>query len=375
MNPLVQLTDLGQSIWYDYIRRDLLTTGALTRMIEQDHLRGMTSNPSIFDAAIAKSDLYDDDIRNSADDMQAIDIFERIAVAEIRHAADLFRTVYDATTTRDGYVSLEVAPTLARDTQGTIAEARRLWRACGRDNVMIKIPGTAEGLPAIETCLAEGININVTLLFSSERYVEVMEAWLRALERRVASGQPIDRIASVASFFVSRVDGMVDKALKDRQKSADPATARRIAGLLSTFGVHNARLAYQAYETTIARSARFARLKAKGAQVQRPLWASTSTKDPALSDVLYVEQLIAPDSVNTVPPNTYEAFKDHGSAKVRIHDQLDQAHKAFATLEELGIDFAAIATELEDDGVAKFSKSFDDLLKSIVSKREQIQTT
>lgn len=373
MNPLAQLAELGQSVWYDYIRRDLMESGALARMIEEDGLRGMTSNPTIFQGAIAKSDLYDADIRAAGDDETPAALFERIAVAEIQRAADEFRPVFDKADGGDGHVSIEVSPTLARDTDGTITEARRLWKACGRDNVMIKIPGTAEGLPAIETCISEGINVNVTLLFGVERYREVMDAWMRGLEARAARGEPIDRVASVASFFVSRVDGSVDKLLAARRDAADGPTRERIDGLRSTVGIANARLAYAAWGEAVRDHARFAALKAKGAMAQRPLWASTSTKDPMLPDVLYVEALAAPDSVNTVPPNTYEAFKDHGDARIRIHDDLDQARAAIDALADLGIDFAAVTRDLEEDGIKKFADSYEELLQAIAEKRASIQ--
>lgn len=375
MNPLAQLTELGQSIWYDYIRRDLMESGALARMIEEDSLRGMTSNPTIFQVAIAKSDLYDADIQAAKDDETAAAVFERLAVAEIQRAADEFRPVYDQTNGKDGHVSLEVSPTLARNTAGTIAEARRLWKACARDNVMIKIPGTAEGIPAVEACIADGMNINVTLLFGVDRYREVMDAWMKGLETRVAKGLPIDRIASVASFFVSRVDGAVDKLLALKSEGTSGEALEEITALRSTIGIANARLAYVAWEEMVRDSDRFAKLKAKGAMVQRPLWASTSTKDPVLPDVLYLEALAAEDSVNTVPPNTYEAFRDHGDARIRIHDDLDQARAGMAALAKLGIDFDAVTKDLEEDGVKKFAVSFEELLQSIDEKRAQIKTS
>lgn len=371
-NPLVRLTALGQSLWYDYIRRDLLTSGELARLIRDDHLRGMTSNPTIFAGAIAKSSLYDEDIRRADPKATPAQVFEKIAVAEIRQACDVFQPVFEETRARDGYVSIEVSPTLARDTRGTIDEARRLWKACDRPNVMVKIPGTAEGLPAIEACLAEGININVTLLFGVDRYAEVMEAWLKALETRAAKGQPIDRIASVASFFVSRVDSSVDAAIQKKLPSLTEPLKGKLAALTAKVAIANARLAYQAYLETIANSPRFAKLKPKGAMPQRALWASTSTKDPKLPDVLYVEALIGKDTVNTVPPATYEAYRDHGDPKPRVEDDLAGARAAFATLKEAGIDFAQVTRDLEADGVKKFGDSFDELLKSIVAKRAQI---
>lgn len=371
-NPLVRLNALGQSVWYDYIRRDLFTTGQLDRMIREDRLCGMTSNPTIFAQAIAKSDLYDAEIRGADPAADPAKVFEALAVAEIRRAADAFRPVFDRAKSADGHVSIEVSPTLAHQTKATIEEARRLWKACDRQNVMIKIPGTKAGLPAIETCLAEGINVNVTLLFSVERYREVMEAWFRALEARAGNGQPIDQIASVASFFVSRVDGAVDKAL-DQKAAAAPADQARLLGLKSKLAIHNARLAYAAWQEVIGNSPRFAKLKAKGAQAQRPLFASTSTKDPALPDVYYMEALVAPHTVNTVPPQTYDAYRDHGQPAVRIGEDLAGARAALAALAAAGIDFAALMQALEDDGVKKFQDSFTELLQSIRDKRAKIQ--
>lgn len=374
-NPLSRLNELGQSIWYDYIRRDLFTSGELAKMIKEDALAGMTSNPTIFAGAIAKSALYDEDIGNASKaNPKASDgeIFEGLAVAEIRRACDEFKGVFIQSKGRDGYVSIEVSPKLARDTQNTIAEARRLWKAVDRANCMIKIPGTAEGLPAIETCLADGINLNITLLFSCDRYREVMEAWMRALEKRAAAGLPIDRVASVASFFVSRVDSSVDAAIDKVAPTLDGARRAKLEALKSKTAIANARLAYVAWEEVVKNSARFASLAAKGAMPQRPLWASTSTKDPKLSDVLYIETLIGSDTVNTVPPQTYTAYRDHGDPKVRIHDDLAGARATLATLKECGIDFAKITKELEDDGVKKFAQSFDELMASIASKRAAI---
>jgi transaldolase len=366
-NPLKRLGELGQSVWYDYIRRDLYTGPKLQQLISEDGLKGMTSNPTIFQNAIAKSDLYDGDIRSAAGKPPAA-IYEQLAVTDVRAAADQFRPVFDAADGGDGFVSIEVGPHLARDTQGTIAEARRLWKECGRANVMVKIPGTAEGLPAIRQCLSEGININITLLFGVPRYREVMEAYLSALEERVKKGEPIDRIRSVASFFVSRVDTNVDAKL-DALIAKGNAAAKSVRAKLA---IANARVAYEAFEEVFGAS-RFAALKAKGARVQRPLWASTSTKDKTLPDVYYVEALVGPDSVNTVPPETFEAYRDHGDPKVRIHDDLDAAHAAFAALPKLGIDFATVTKELEDEGVKKFSDSYDSLLEAIAAKEKSMR--
>ncbi len=366
-NPLLRLSELGQSVWYDYIRRDLVEGGGLKRLIEEDGLRGMTSNPTIFEKAIAGSSLYDGDIGAGAG-KPAPQVYEDLAVRDVRGAADVFRPVHDATQGADGFVSIEVQPHLARDTQGTIVEARRLWSECSRPNVMVKIPGTAEGLPAIHQCLAEGININITLLFSVARYREVMDAYFSALEGRAAKGQPVSGIHSVASFFVSRMDTNTDKKL-DVLIAAGNEKAK---GLRGKMGIANARIAYEAFEEVFA-GPRFAALKAKGADLQRPLWASTSTKDPKIPDVLYVEALIAPNSVDTVPPETFDAYRDHGNPQVRIREDLPGAHATFRTLAELGISADQIFRELEEEGVKKFSDSFDSLMKTIEQKERSMR--
>ncbi len=363
-NPLKRLGELGQSVWYDFIRRDLYRGPELERLIEQDGLRGMTSNPTIFQKAIAGSALYDEDIRSAAAAGKApAAIFESLAVTDVRAAADAFRSVFDSSSGGDGFVSIEVGPHLARDTEGSIAEARRLWAECGRPNVMVKIPGTREGIPAIRRCLAEGVNINITLLFSVARYREVMDAYLSALEERAGRGQAVDGVRSVASFFVSRVDTNVDAKLDALTKAGNPKAAR----LRGKLAIANARVAYEAFDDVFG-AARFAALKKKGAKLQRPLWASTSTKDPAYPDLYYVEALVAPDSVDTMPPETFDAYRDHGDPKVRIHDDLAGAHEVFRALAELGIDAEEVARELEEDGVKKFSDSFDGLLRAIADK-------
>lgn len=374
-NPLKRLSEIGQSVWYDYIRRDLYTGPTLKRLIEDDGLSGMTSNPTIFQKAIADSSLYDEQVRRQAKvTHDPGEIFEALAVADVRGASDAFRAVYDAAGGNDGFVSIEVAPHLARDTQGTVVEARRLWKSCDRPNVMVKIPGTAEGIPAIRQCLAEGININITLLFSVPRHREVMEAYLVAMEERLSKGQPVDRIRSVASFFVSRVDTNADKKLdalaQDSTRSEpDRAAARRLRGLLA---IANARIAYEAFEQVFG-SPRFAALRAKGVSVQRPLWASTSAKDPAYPDLYYVEALVAPESVDTMPPETFEAYRDHGNPQVRIREDLAGAHAAVRDLAAIGVDVDAIARELEEEGVKKFSDSYDQLLKSVAEKEKAMR--
>ncbi|HXO25947.1 MAG TPA: transaldolase, partial [Thermoanaerobaculia bacterium] len=326
-NPLLRLVELGQSVWYDYIRRDLYQGPELRRLIEEDGLRGMTSNPTIFQQAIAKTELYDDDIRRLGEQgLPTAEIFEALAVEDVSRAADAFRLVYETVRADDGYVSIEVEPHLALDTAGSVEAARRLWKRCDRPNVMVKIPGTGPGVPAIRQCLAEGININITLLFSVERYREVMEAYLSALEARVAAGQPVDRLRSVASFFVSRVDTNVDKKLDAiAADAARPDRQRQLAReLRGKTAIANARLAYRAFEEVFS-GERYAKLREQGASRQRPLWASTSTKDPAYPDLYYVEALVAPDTVDTMPRETFEAYKDHGNPRVRIHDDLDRA--------------------------------------------------
>ena len=370
---LAELTRLGQSVWLDYIRRGILDNGELERMIRESAVRGVTSNPAIFEQAIARSDDYDDELELlSAEGAEALEVYETLAIADIQRAADLFRGVYDESGGADGFVSLEVSPELAHDTQGSIAEARRFWAAVNRPNVMIKIPGTDEGLPAIETLLAEGLNINITLLFSLEGYERVMEAYLKALERRAEAGQPLDRIASVASFFVSRVDTAVDKLLEERAAAVADETQRGV--LLSLRGkaaIANAKLAYRRFQEVFG-SDRFAALRAQGARVQRPLWASTSTKNPEYRDVIYVEELIGPDTVNTMPLATLEAFADHGVARRTVDEDVDDARRTVALLGEAGIDFAAVTRALQVEGVEKFVDPFRDMLRRIEEKLTEV---
>jgi transaldolase len=372
-NPLKRLAALGQSVWYDYIRRDLYKSGQLARLIQEDGLAGMTSNPTIFQKAIADTDLYDEDIRELGGGAKSPgEIFEGLAVRDVQSAADVFRPVSDETRGDDGFVSIEVQPRLARDTAGSIEEARRLWEKCARGNVMVKIPGTAEGLEAIRSCLAQGININITLLFSVDRYREVMDMYLRAMEERVSKGLPVEKIRSVASFFVSRVDTNADKKLDALASTGSPAqqeAARRPRGRLA---IANARVAYQAFEEVFG-SARFQALEKKGVAIQRPLWASTSTKDPAYPDLYYVEALVAPQTVDTMPPETFEAYRDHGDPKVRIREDLNGAHAVLPALANLGIDTDAIFRELEEEGIKKFADSFDSLLKAVDEKEKAVR--
>jgi transaldolase len=375
MNPLLKLAELGQSVWYDYIRRDLYQGAELKRLIEEDGLRGMTSNPTLFAKAIAETELYDEDIRQlAAKGKSASAIFEALEVEDVCRAADTFRHVYQSTNGGDGFVSIEVRPHLARDTQGSIVEARRLWSECHRPNVMVKIPATGEGIPAIRQCLAEGININITLLFSVPRYLEVMEAYLAAMEERVAAGQPVDHIRSVASFFVSRVDTNADKKLDGIANDVSRADRerQRARDLRGKVAIANARIAYQAF-SEMFESRRFAQLHEKGVRLQRPLWASTSTKDPALPDLYYVEALIAPNSVNTMPPATFQAYKDHGEPQIRIHDDLAGAHSIFQELRDLNIDEKQISQELENEGARKFVESYAKVLRAIEAKMSMMK--
>ncbi len=374
VNPLKKLAELGQSIWLDYIRRDLYQGPELKRMIEEDGLAGMTSNPSIFQKAIGKSDLYDDTIEKLTDKALSVpEVFEKLAVEDVQNACDVFRPVYDSTGGNDGFVSIEVNPHLAHETDKTIAEAKRLWDACNRPNVMIKIPGTKAGLPAIRHCLTEGININITLLFSVKRYREVMDIFAEALEDRLGKGLPVDSLRSVASFFVSRVDSNVDKKLDaiidDASRSDDQKkTARELRG---TIAIANTRLAYANFEEWAATD-RVVALKNKGVELQRPLWGSTSTKDDAYPDTLYIDELIAPFSVNTIPPETYDAYKDHGDPKVRIKDDLDDARQHLDQLKTLDIDIDTVTQELEDEGVQKFADAYDGLIETLEEKVKKI---
>ena len=365
-NPLVDLGRLGQSIWYDYITRDLMASGALRRLIEQDGLAGMTSNPTIFEQAISGSNDYDADIRRLATKgHRAEAIFDALSIADVQAACDAFRPVYDATNGVDGLVSIEVSPALAHHAEATLVEARRLWGAVDRPNLMIKIPGTAAGLPAIERAIAEGINVNVTLLFAVHRHRDVIGAYLRGLEQRLADGLAVDRIASVASFFVSRVDSKIDPWL---DAAGAPPEVR------STAAVANACTAYDTFAHAF-RGSRWERLAAAGAQIQRPLWASTSTKDPRLPDVYYVEALIAPHTVNTLPPATLEAYRDHGRPEVRLPAGLAAAPHQLAALAEHGVDLDRATRELEDEGVQKFADSYHKAIASIEQKATLLVST
>ena len=365
VNPLRALLDYGQSPWMDYIRRDLLTSGGLKKMIDEDGLRGMTSNPTIFEKAITGSKDYADIIESSeAKALDANGVFEKIAIRDVQDAADIFRPVYEQTKRRDGYVSLEVSPLLANNTQATIDEARRLWKSVGRENVMIKIPGTEQGLPAIRTCIEEGININITLLFAQWVYEEVAEAFLEALEARVKKGQDISHIASVASFFVSRIDTLIDSQIDAKLKTVTDEKQRALlTGLQGKVAIANAKLTYRKYQELIS-GPRWKALAAKGAQTQRLLWASTSTKNPKYRDVLYVEELIGADTVDTIPPATFDAFRDHGRLRKSLTEDVDGAARTMLALEKAGISMKEVTDKLVVDGVKLFSDAFKQLMEA-----------
>lgn len=365
-NPLLQLTELGQSIWLDYMRRSLITSGELQRLITQDGLRGMTSNPSIFEKAIAGSTDYQDILAElNRQQLSAAEKFEHIAVRDIRDAADVIRPVYNETRAHDGYISIEVSPLLARDTQGSIAEARRLWKEIARPNVMIKIPGTAEGTPAIEQLISEGININITLLFAQQAYWDVAEAFIRGLQKHAAAGHDISRVASVASFFVSRIDTSADKLLDEKiKKACDPTEQQRLRSLQGQVAIANAKQAYRHYQQLCA-SSRWQQLAGRGAMPQRLLWASTGTKNPKYSDVLYVETLIGPETINTVPPATLDAFRDHGHVAVTLTRNVEHADEVLKSLAQAGISLDQITTDLLNDGIKLFADAYAQLLAAI----------
>ncbi|MFN8523761.1 MAG: transaldolase [Chloroflexota bacterium] len=365
MNALQELNAIGQSVWYDNVRRGLIRGGELRQMIEAGEITGVTSNPTIFERAIAGSTDYDDAIRQMADRKgDPSDLFEALAVEDIRQVADLLRPVYDRTEGRDGYVSIEVLPKLAHDAERTVVEARRLNRLIGRRNVMIKIPGTPAGIRAFEEATVAGINVNVTLLFSLDVYEQVARAYIRGLERRDQGGMAVNGIASVASFFVSRVDSAIDPLLTARGQAGDGgATA-----LLGRAAIANARVVYARFKEIFAGSP-FRMLAMKGALPQRPLWASTGTKNQAYSDVLYVDELVAPDTVNTMPPATIDACRDHGSARVTIPDRADDAQAVLEAVAARGVDLVQVTDRLLDEGLAAFDTSYDALLSAVAGKR------
>jgi transaldolase/glucose-6-phosphate isomerase len=365
VNPLRALLEYGQSPWMDYVRRDLLTSGTLKKLIQEDGLMGMTSNPTIFEKAITGSKDYSDILESpEAKKLDAKGVYEKIAIRDVQDATDIFKPVYQQTKRRDGYVSLEVSPLLANDTKGTIDEARRLWKSVGRENVMIKVPGTPEGLPAIRTLLEEGININITLLFAQWVYEDVAEAFLQALEARAKKGQDISHIASVASFFVSRIDTLIDSQIDAKLKTVtDPKQSALLTSLQGRVAIANAKLTYHKYHE-IYDGPRWKALAAKGAQTQRLLWASTSTKNPKYRDVLYVEELIGADTVDTIPPATFDAFRDHGRVRASLAENLDDAAKTMLALEKAGISMKEVTDKLVVDGVKLFADAFKQLLEA-----------
>jgi transaldolase/glucose-6-phosphate isomerase len=372
-NPLKDLLKYGQSMWLDYIRRDLFTTGKLKAMIEDDGLRGMTSNPAIFEKAIADSSLYDDILHSLATqkNLSATAKYEQIAIRDIRDAADQLRSVYEETNFRDGYVSLEVSPYLAHKTQETIDEARRLWKTVQRENVMIKIPGTAEGLPAIRQAISEGININVTLLFAQEVYVKVAEAYVAGIEELAARGGNLKKMAGVASFFISRIDTLIDSMLEQKLKStSDPNQQALLKSLLGKVAIANGKLTYQRYQKLFS-GPNWEKLAAQGAHSQRVLWASTSTKNPNYRDVMYVEELIGPDTVDTIPPATIDAFRDHGRVRPSLTEDIPGAQKTMDDLAKAGISMKEVTDKLTVDGVKLFSDAFDKLLAAVEKSTAQ----
>jgi transaldolase len=365
-NPLKGLLTFGQSPWLDFIRRNILLNGDLKKMIANDGLRGMTSNPAIFEKAIAAGDDYDDIVKAAgAKSSTPMELYEKIAIRDVQDAADIFKQVYADTKGRDGYVSLEVSPNLAFDTRATLEEARRLWKTVDRPNVMIKIPGTPEGVPAIRQALEDGININVTLLFAQSAYEQVAEAYSAALEARAAKGQDISRIASVASFFVSRIDSLVDSMIDARLKSETDASKKALLeSLHGKVAIANARRTYAKYQELVGGS-RWKALAAKGAQTQRLLWASTSTKNPKYRDVVYVEELIGADTVDTIPPATFDAFRDHGKLRNSLTEDLSGANKTMSDMEIAGVSMKEVTNKLLKDAVQLFQDPFKQLLDTI----------
>jgi len=361
-NPLLDLEAFGQSVWLDYLRRNALDNGELQQLIDQDGLSGLTSNPSIFEKAIAESNDYDNAIRTLALEGKNVEeIYQALTVEDIQHTADLFRPVFDRLEGGDGFVSLEVSPQLAHDTAGTIREARQLWAAVNRLNLFIKVPATREGLPAIQQLIGEGINVNITLLFGLPRYREVAEAYLIGLETRTAHGQPLSQVSSVASFFLSRIDTLIDPLLEKSRPG-------NWAGLHGQVAIASAKVAYQMYQEIFG-GERFRKLAQMGARSQRLLWASTGTKNPAYSDVKYVETLIGRETINTMPPDTLNAYRDHGEPSSQLEKGIQEAHQVLDGLRQTGIDLDVLTQQLEDDGVSKFSKAFEQLTAALQVKR------
>lgn len=368
---LQRLHDAGVSIWLDFIEREILRNGDLERRIREDALTGMTSNPTIFEKALAEGTAYDDQIRTASGDFTAVELFELIATTDVRDACDTFRKVFDREHGADGFVSIEVSPSAAHDLLGTISEATRLWSTVDRPNVMVKVPGTDEGAEATRRLTAAGVNVNITLLFSLDAYRRVIEAYMAGLEERVAAGKDIKTIASVASFFVSRVDTETDKRLDALARTASPEQKKQIDALRGKAAIANAKLAYRIFQKEFA-SPRWKKLEAKGAKVQRVLWASTSTKNPTYRDVMYVEELIGPHTVNTMPPQTIDAFRDHGVVTRTVDKDVDAADRVIADLSKLGIEIEDVTTKLLVDGLASFQKSYDTLIAGLAKKTKAL---
>jgi transaldolase len=370
-NPLTEIANFGQSVWYDNISRSLVRDGELQRLINEDGVVGQTSNPNFFKEAIVGKTDYDEQMRDLArQGKNGDEIYEVLTTTDVRGACDLFAPVYQRTNGHDGYVSIEVSPTLAHDTKHTVEEARRLWKVVDRPNVMIKIPAAPEGIPAIKQALSEGINVNVTLVFSIASYRDVMNAYIEALEARVQRGEPVDRLASVGSFFVSRVDVAVDKMLDEKIKNASGAEKEKLQSLLGKAAIANAKEAYHVFRETFS-GPRWEALAAKGAKVQRPLWASTGAKNPAYRDILYAEELIGPDTVDTMGPPTIEAFRDHGRVRNSVEEDYPGAQRVLKELADAGINMAKVTQDLQDAGIKQFSDSFEAIMKDVRAKSEE----
>ncbi len=370
-NRLQQLHDAGVSIWLDFIDRDLLSSGRLRRMIEEDFVTGETTNPTIFEKALAEGSAYDDQLSGAGRELAPAELFELVETEDVRAACDIFAEVYERTGGGDGYVSIEVSPAAANDADATVREAQRLWHAVDRPNLMVKVPGTAEGAIAVRQLIGQGINVNITLLFAINAHARVIDAYIAGLEDRLRGGNPIDRVASVASFFVSRVDSEVDKRLDEIAAAKPEAERGQILRLRGKAAIANAKLAYRLFEAKFS-GERWERLAAKGARLQRPLWASTGTKNPEYGDTIYVEELIGPNSVNTLPPATLDAFRDHGEVRQSITEGLDQAQLCLAELEAAGISMEEVTDKLLADGLASFQKSFDQLTAGLGKKMSQL---
>lgn len=372
-NPLVRLAEFGQSPWFDFISRDIIESGELARLVKDDGLKGVTSNPAIFEKAVSSGTAYDEFIRaNAASSKDAVDLYEKLAVRDVQDAADILREVYDSTEGGDGFVSLEVSPHLAFDTEKTIAEARRLWKMVDRPNLMVKVPATPEGIPAIEQLIADGININVTLLFSQSAYRDVANAYIAGLKRRSDAGEDLGRVASVASFFVSRIDSLVDKQIEEKLASAEGDEKERLESLRGTVAVANAKLAYQAY-LEIFSGEEWEALAAKGARPQRVLWASTGTKNKDYSEVLYIDELIGPDTVNTIPPATWDAFRDHGTVAQTLTEGVDEARQTLADLASAGISLDAATDQLLAEAVKLFVDPFDKMIDAVETAMNEVK--